>query len=232
MVRVPINDIILARAHELIASNKPLPHNIYGSGYAQLRQIVSGKVKSVDVEWWRVINGVAKHQVDAKAERDYNKKLAKLDAMADPARNSNAHERQAAEAARVKLEAAGAPSGRMTSAPGLEAYDREQARRRAFYRAQSDELIKAMREPSKAYKGATRAAGVNTTKAKPKAARALSVNTTRKPKTGPSVNTAKATKASKTADKPRSADRHREPNRDRHPPGYMRDYMRRRRAAK
>lgn len=33
------------------------------------------------------------------------------------------------------------------------------------------------------------------------------------------------------AKKPRSADRHREPNRDRHAPGYMRDYMRRRRAA-
>jgi hypothetical protein len=31
--------------------------------------------------------------------------------------------------------------------------------------------------------------------------------------------------------KPRTADRHREPNRDRHSPGYMRDYMRRRRAA-
>ena len=32
--------------------------------------------------------------------------------------------------------------------------------------------------------------------------------------------------------KPRSADRHREPNRDRHSPGYMREYMRRRRAAR
>jgi hypothetical protein len=31
--------------------------------------------------------------------------------------------------------------------------------------------------------------------------------------------------------KPRSADRHREPNRDRHSLGYMRDYMRARRAA-
>jgi hypothetical protein len=31
--------------------------------------------------------------------------------------------------------------------------------------------------------------------------------------------------------KPRSADRHLEPNRDRHSPGYMKLYMRRRRAA-
>jgi hypothetical protein len=34
-----------------------------------------------------------------------------------------------------------------------------------------------------------------------------------------------------TAKKPRSADRHLEPNRDRHRPGYMRAYMRQRRAA-
>jgi hypothetical protein len=32
--------------------------------------------------------------------------------------------------------------------------------------------------------------------------------------------------------KPRSADRHLEPNRDRHSAGYMREYMRRRRAEK
>jgi hypothetical protein len=30
--------------------------------------------------------------------------------------------------------------------------------------------------------------------------------------------------------KPRSTDRHLEPNRDRHSPGYMREYMRKRRA--
>jgi hypothetical protein len=46
---------------------------------------------------------------------------------------------------------------------------------------------------------------------------------TAKAGSGPSVNTA--------AKKPRTADRHREPNRDRHSPGYMRNYMRRRRAA-
>lgn len=48
------------------------------------------------------------------------------------------------------------------------------------------------------------------------------VNTT-KPR--PRVNTTKSKN-------PRSADRHLEPNRDRHSPGYMREYMRRRRAAK
>jgi Protein of unknown function (DUF2786) len=64
---------------------------------------------------------------------------------------------------------------------------------------------------------------VNTTKPKPRPSNAPPVNTTAKPKphkSGP-VNTTK---------KPRSADRHLEPNRDRHSPGYMREYMRRRRA--
>jgi hypothetical protein len=58
--------------------------------------------------------------------------------------------------------------------------------------------------------------------AKPQVAKAASATTT-KPK--PGVNTTKPKK-------PRSADRHRAPNRDRHRPGYMADYMRRRRAAK
>jgi hypothetical protein len=63
------------------------------------------------------------------------------------------------------------------------------------------------------------ALGVNTTKPEP------SVNTTKpRLRTKPVVNT--------TGGKPRSADRHLEPNRDRHSPGYMREYMRRRRAAK
>jgi hypothetical protein len=35
-----------------------------------------------------------------------------------------------------------------------------------------------------------------------------------------------------TKGKPRTGDRHRTPNRDRHSPGYMRAYMRRRRALK
>jgi hypothetical protein len=221
---VPVNDKILARARELLALTRPLPGNRYFPDRRKLRRIISGEAKRVDVDWWRKENGVSKRQVDAKAEQDYKKKLAALDAMADPARNSNAHERQAAQAARAKVEAAGPPLGRLTSAPGLEAYDREQARRRAFYRAQYDELMKAMQE---------RVAREAATRAKPKAARALSVNTTRKPKTGSSVNTTKPAKPGKgKKPQPRSADRHREPNRDRHAPGYMRDYMRQLRAAR
>jgi hypothetical protein len=54
------------------------------------------------------------------------------------------------------------------------------------------------------------------------AAKPAPVNTT-KPRPEP-ANTTNAAK------KPRSADRHLAPNRDRHSPNYMRDYMRRRRA--
>jgi hypothetical protein len=60
---------------------------------------------------------------------------------------------------------------------------------------------------------------------------AASVNTT-KPEP-PSVSTTKSAKVNTTTTKkPRTADRHREPNRDRHSPGYMREYMRQRRAEK
>jgi hypothetical protein len=51
------------------------------------------------------------------------------------------------------------------------------------------------------------------------------LNTTKsKPEAEPPLNTT-------AAKQPRSADRHLEPNRDRHRPGYMREYMRRWRAA-
>jgi hypothetical protein len=130
----------------LLALDKPLPGDKHWPDRTKLRQIISGKVKSVDVDWWRWENGVTKHQVDVKAERDHDKRLAALKAMADPARNSNAHERRAAKAALARAEAAGPPSGRLSSAPGLEEFDREQARQRAFYQAQYDEIIKTVRE--------------------------------------------------------------------------------------
>ena len=62
-----------------------------------------------------------------------------------------------------------------------------------------------------------------------------SVNTTAKPKPAPGANTTKPKPTApkvNTTKRPRSADRHLEPNRDRHSPGYMREYMRRWRAAK
>jgi hypothetical protein len=164
----------------------------------------------IDVDWWREIHGVARHQVNAYAEKKHNKKLAALKAHTDPARNPYAHERHAAAAALAKLQAAGPPKPkRMPSAPGLEQYDREQTRRMAESKRMMEEAFKAARRGSST---------VNTT-SRPAAAAAQRVNTTTARPEPPPVNTTR----------PRSADRHREPNRDRHSPGYMRDYMRRRR---
>jgi hypothetical protein len=127
-----VNDDIMARARELLTLKGPVPGNRYWPDRTKLRQIVAGKVKSVDVHWWREENGVAPRQVAAKAEKGFEKKLTALKAMADPARNPNAHERQVAQAAFAKLQAAGAPKAPHTrSAPGLEDYDREQARLQA-----------------------------------------------------------------------------------------------------
>jgi hypothetical protein len=177
-----------------------------------LRGIVNGKIKSIDVDWWRAENDVGAHQLDAKLEKEFKKKLDKIKAMADPARNPNEHQRRSAEAVLAKFQAAGpAKATRAPSAPGLEEYDRERARRRRPHLS-LDELLKARTKRQGApMRHATRA--INTTKSKSK--------------TEP-VNTP-------APKKPRTADRHREPNRDRHSPGYMREYMReymrRRRAA-
>jgi hypothetical protein len=221
----PVNDKILAAAQELL--KKP------GADRAKLRQIINGKAKNVDVRWWREENGVAAAQAAAKLEKAFEKKLAAIKAMTDPARNPNAHVRREAEAALARVQAAGPPkAARLTSAPGLEEYDREQARRKAAadrVHVKMDEAIKAARARRDA--AMRKAAAVNTTR--PKQASAKPVNTTTtKPR--PTVNTTtkpRPTVNTTTPKKPRTADRHREPNRDRHRPGYMADYMRRRRAA-
>jgi hypothetical protein len=187
----------------------------------RLRQIINGKVKSVDADWWRTENGVAPWQVAAKLEKKFKAKLDKITAMADPARNPSAHQRQVAEAALAKLQAAGAPkAARMQSAPGLEEYDRKQAQRQPPPLPSLDELLKARAARQGRPMRSATARPVNTTTAK---AEPRPINTTKlRQATKPANTTA--------AKKPRTADRHREPNRDRHSPGYMREYMRRRRA--
>ena len=116
MARVPVNDKILQRAREL-----------FESGMREFHRIISGEVKSVDVEWWREVNGVARHQIVRQLEIKAKRKLDKLDkirAMTDPARNPNAHERRVAEATLVKLQAMPLPMPTsLPSAPGLEEYD-------------------------------------------------------------------------------------------------------------
>jgi hypothetical protein len=74
---------------------------------AQLQKIVDGKLKSVDVVWWRSFHG----KIDEE-------RAAAIAAMADPTRNPNEHERKVAA---VKLAALKA------KAPGLEAYEAELA---------------------------------------------------------------------------------------------------------
>jgi hypothetical protein len=221
---VPVNDKIVARARELF--KEPGVRD-----YGKLRRIISGKAKSVDVNWWRKENGLAPHQVAAKAEKDFKAKLDKIRAMTDPAQNPNQHQRKVAEVAFAKLEAAGpAKAPHTRSAPGLGEYDREEAQfRERLERVNAEAFARfeaelARRKAAKA--AATTQSPLNTT-TRASAAKLLNT-TTAKPRPEPPLNTT-------TSKKPRSADRHREPNRDRHRPGYMReymaDYMRRRRAA-
>jgi hypothetical protein len=194
MARVPVNDEILRAARKLLNEKKHRPD-------PKLHQIVSGEVKSVDLEWWREIHGVTRHQKSARVEKEFKEKVDALKAHTDPRRNPYEHERRLAQAALAKVQAAGPPkAGRLLDAPGV-----KESRSRPL--PKSREELLAMR------KGAPKRSpsSVNTTKLVSAAARA-------KPEPKP-VNTTK----------PRTADRHREPNRDRHSPGYMRDYMRRRR---
>jgi hypothetical protein len=213
--RVPVNDEIVRAARELLEGP---------SGYRSLlRKIVNGQVKTIDADWWRSENGVTPWQLDKKQEKGFNAKLEKVKVMADPARNPNAHQRQVAEAMLAKMEAAGPPRVSDVSAPGLKEYDRRHKAEMAAQRAYMDAAFKH----AKARWDAEQAAAVNT---------ANPVNTTKprpatRPKPKPSVNTTKRAKPEPVNTiKPKQADRHLEPNRDRHSAGYMREYMRRRRA--
>jgi hypothetical protein len=194
------------------------------SGFAGLRRIVNGKIKTVDVEWWRKLHGVTRKQVTAKQEEAFQKRLDGIGVMADPARNPNAHQRRMAEEMLAKVQAAGPKVSAMRSAPVLEEYDCEEAKLLAALDRDIDELFVRMRntaKPQAAPRLGLPKPSVNTT-VKPKPG-AKPVNTTVRPEPKSRVNTT-------TPRKPRSADRHLEPNRDRHSPGYMREYMRRRRS--
>jgi hypothetical protein len=208
-----VNDKIVRAAQELLKRGG-------GEGYTKLRQIVSGKVKSVDPDWWRRVNGVAPWQLSAKLEKKTQARLDAIKALADPAGNPNAHERRVAEAMLAKLQAAKPPKVHTRSPPGFEEYDRLMEKRRAAVKRDFDARIDEMLKAAAARRGGNTA----------KPARLLNTTKQREPEPeAPAFNT------TKHEPKPRSADRHLEPNRDRHSPGYMREYMReymrRRRAA-
>jgi hypothetical protein len=232
MSRVPVNDAIVARARELL--ERPAHKGWQDKG--RLRQIISGRHKTIDINWWREENGVTETQLSAKVEKDFAKKLAALEAMADPGRNPNGHERMVAEAALAKLQTAGPPKAQMRSPPGLEEYDREIARARAAHTAHLDAAFRAAKVRWDAEQAAQ--AHKPTAKPKPTPAKTPLNTTTTKPQSKPEPKPEPT-----TTKKPRSADRHLdpsrdrhlEPNKDRHRPEYMRtylrEYMRRRRAA-
>jgi hypothetical protein len=239
---VAVNATIIQAAKDLLDGGldaKPSENR------ARLRRIVAGGTKKLDVKWWRVIHGVEFRQVLTKQEESFKARLAALKAMTDPLRNSNAPERRVAEATLARLLAKGPVPPYLRSAPGLEDYDRLEADYHAE-RERRDAAFRAEYRAAQAFSAEHQARRGNTAQAKSanrssKAKPAPPLNTTKPKPAADPLNTTKATSAepplinTTKPKKPRSADRHREPNRDRHRPGYMRDYlrdyMRRRRAA-
>jgi hypothetical protein len=226
MARVPVNDEILRKAREMDG-------RVYCLDRGKLRQIISGKIKNIDVEWWRRRNGVSRWQLERQVKEKAERTIRKVKAMTDPALNPNAHQRRVAEEMLAKLQAklqAEIDAIRPPSAPGLEEYDRLYPPHQpapaptkpkpvntkmydGLFQDFAQRVTDAMRSDPD-LRAVPKAAPVNTSEPEPAAD---PVNTKPEPEPEPEpVNT-----------KPRS-DRHR----DRHSPGYMREYMRRRRAAR
>jgi hypothetical protein len=125
MARVPVNDKMLEKARELIKYSSSINHRV------KLHQIIKGEVKSIGSEWWRQVNDVANRR-----------KLEKIRAMADPARNPSEHQRRVAEATIAKLEAA--------SPPGLEDYDRQCAQRWTGETGLFDDFVQSIADAASA----------------------------------------------------------------------------------
>ena len=107
MNQIPVTDEIRAAAKEYLAAHKqtlPAPTR------KKLQSIIDGERKVLDVAWWRKLFGGERVAREADDQR-----LEKLQAMADPARNSNAHERAAAQS---KID--GFKASKPKSAPGLQ----------------------------------------------------------------------------------------------------------------
>jgi hypothetical protein len=172
-----------------------------------LEAIANGKRKLIDGRWWKEMH----HYVVAQPKR------AKLAAYADPARNDNVHERAVAAAMLAKFKARRPPGLPPEPPPLPKTLAEWEAKRRVPAKSAKHQVA-----PVKHHLRLT-------PQAKPVAesSEAKPFNTT-KPDISASAKPVSTTK-------PRSADRHREPNRDRHSPGYMRaymrDHMRRRRGA-
>jgi hypothetical protein len=118
MAVIPITDEIRAGAATLLARGK-----LHRSTRLKLAAIANGERKVVDPFWWRNLWGEGN-----------GARLAKLEALADPKRNPNAHERAVAER---KLKKA-----KESVAPGLEAFERDRAERIAERRRMLDEFAR------------------------------------------------------------------------------------------
>jgi hypothetical protein len=171
MPTVPITDALRKAARDLLDEDAARPHGrLRSEDRKQLKAIAdpASRRKFIDVDWWRWVHGrkyVHAYNIeDAPANRA---KVEKLEALADPKRNPNEHERKIAEAKLANFKPKQPPS-----APGLEEYDREQAewkaerdRQLAEFRAAMDatwpktlEELEARRQAVKAENRAKRAA--------------------------------------------------------------------------
>jgi len=194
----------------LKAAELPADAYSYVNDLAKRKQLQAiGKLNRTDRERLEAIANGTRKQIDGRWWREIHHsvvnqpKLDKLPRLADPERNDNIHERNLASERLAEFKAR-RPPGARPEPPPLPA---------------DAAGWMARRKPSA--KSAKPKAGPVSTTRPGVPARLASVNTAQAaPSKANPVNTTK----------PRSADRHLEPNRDRHSPGYMVEYMRKWRA--
>jgi hypothetical protein len=137
LTRVPITDAIRAAAKVLLDSGRTFSTPDRKS-LAAIADPASGR-QFIHAGWWRNLHGLGKRALTDKA----SVKLGQLQAMADPKRNPNPHERDnAARMAKRLVEQDTKPLP--GSAPGLEDLDRQQAERAEHLRRWQEEREREM----------------------------------------------------------------------------------------
>jgi hypothetical protein len=99
MTRLKITDEMREAAHRLLRTRGVVRS---GADRARLADIVDGKRKVIDALWWAKFYQVIDQQ-----------KLDKLERLADPARNSNEHERELAGRKAAEFKAHRPPGSRL-----------------------------------------------------------------------------------------------------------------------
>jgi hypothetical protein len=139
-----ITDAIRKAAQDLLAKTAAVPYGQLISTSETRKQLKAiadptSRRKYVDVDWWRRIHG--NQYVHAPNLKDAPVNLAKVEklkALADPERNSNAHEREAAAKALARFRPRQPPT-----APGLEEYERAVERAEAALEAEREAARRA-----------------------------------------------------------------------------------------